>query len=437
MADFRQAMDRLRFLRRKFDVLLAAARRSSLGDKTFRPAQGRLQELTAFGANPGNLRMLVYRPKQLLSDAPLVVALHGCSQTAEEYDRGTGWSALADRLGFVVLYPEQQQSNNPKNCFSWFLPGDTARGHGEALSIQQMVEHAVRCCGVDRQKVFVTGLSAGGAMAGVMLATYPEVFAGGAIIAGLPYGCAKTVQQAFEAMFTDQYFSARALGDRIRAASTHRGPWPKVSIWHGTADPIVKPSNAEGIIRQWLDVHGLSTAQACQEKVGRHIRRAWKDVEGNTLVEAFLISGMAHGVPLGLALEAEGDDYGTAGPFFLEASISSTANIARFWGLDESMFETAHVSMRVFEPAQKRPDARGLLAIRNDASEYASDASVDCDSRPDEPAPHDVRATITAAFRAAGLPIPKFPNGPSRPELPIDPAPIIEAALKAAGLRPM
>src|SRR6185437_11290289 len=174
-----------------------------------------------------------------------------------------------------IVYPEQQPTNNPKNCFSWFLPGDISRGHGEALSIRQMVEHAIVTFGLDRQKVFVTGLSAGGAMAAVMLATYPEIFAGGAIIAGLPYGCAGSVQQAFDAMFTEQSHSAQRLGDRVRAASNYIGPWPKISVWHGTADPIVKPSNAENIIRQWISVHGLSAIPAFEELIGDHTRRVW------------------------------------------------------------------------------------------------------------------------------------------------------------------
>jgi poly(hydroxyalkanoate) depolymerase family esterase len=183
--------------------------------------------------------MFFYAPEDMSPNAPLVIALHGCTQTSDEYDHGTGWSSLADRLGFAVVYPQQQPANNPKNCFSWFLPGDIARGHDEALSIKEMVEHAIAKFAADRRKVFVTGLSAGGAMASVMLATYPEVFAGGAIIAGLPYGCASNVQQAFEAMFMDHGHAAQALGDRVRAASRHRGSWPKISVWHGTSDPIV------------------------------------------------------------------------------------------------------------------------------------------------------------------------------------------------------
>src|SRR5579862_9126251 len=332
MSDF-QAMGHLQQLRRKFEGLLERARKKAIsplqasGEKA-----NRLREVTAFGSNPGNLRMSVYQPERLPRNSPVVVALHGCSQSAAEYDRGSGWSQLADRLGFAVVYPEQQPANNPNNCFSWFLPGDTTRDQGEALSIRQMVEHSIAVLHVDRQRVFITGLSAGGAMASVMLATYPEIFAGGAIIAGLPYGCARTVQQAFEAMFGEQSMAESALGDRVRAASNHSGPWPKISVWHGTADPIVKPANGEEIVRQWTDLHGLAAAPSYAEAIGGHTRRVWSDAEGETLIEAFSISGMAHGVPLATSGE---DAYGAVGAFFLDAGISSTHRIASFWRLSE------------------------------------------------------------------------------------------------------
>ena len=97
--------------------------------------------------------MFAYAPEDMPPKAPLVIALHGCTQTSDEYDHGTGWSSLADSLGFAVVYPQQQPANNPKNCFSWFLPGDIARGHGEALSIKEMVEHAIATFAADRRKV--------------------------------------------------------------------------------------------------------------------------------------------------------------------------------------------------------------------------------------------------------------------------------------------
>src|SRR5579859_1963046 len=322
MRDFSQILARVRAFRGKFEALIAAARRSAARTRSA-PADGpkRLRELTGFGTNPGNLRMFAYAPKRLPRGAPLVIALHGCTQSAAEYDRGTGWSTLADRLGFAVVYPQQQPANNPKNCFSWFLPRDIRRGDGEALSIREMVEHATTAFGSDRRKVFVTGLSAGGAMASVMLATYPEVFAGGAIIAGLPYGCANNVQQAFEAMFTERGHVPRSLGDRVRSASKHPGPWPKISVWHGTSDPIVKPSNGEHIIRQWTDIHGLSASASHDSLVEGHRRRIWRDADGNVQVESFSIDGMAHGVPLATTKE---EGCGSVGAFFLDVGISST-----------------------------------------------------------------------------------------------------------------
>src|SRR5213595_1055526 len=248
MYDSREVLARLRAFRNKFEGLLASARKKA-ARAGVAPARRptRLRELTGFGANPGNLRMFSYAPERMPPNAPLVIALHGCTQTSDEYDHGTGWSSLADSLGFAVIYPQQQPANNPKNCFSWFLPGDITRGQGEALSIREMVEYAIETFAADRRKIFVTGLSAGGAMASVMLATYPEVFAGGAIIAGLAYGCASNVQEAFEAMFTKQGHAAQALGDRVRAASRHRGPWPKISVWHGTSDPIASSRNAQSL----------------------------------------------------------------------------------------------------------------------------------------------------------------------------------------------
>jgi poly(hydroxyalkanoate) depolymerase family esterase len=378
--------------------------------------------------------MFVYAPEHLRPNAPLVIALHGCTQTAEEYDHGTGWSSLADELGFAVVYPQQQSTNNAKNCFSWFLRGDTVRGQGEALSIREMIDHAIAKFASDRRKVFVTGLSAGGAMASVMLATYPEVFAGGAIIAGLPYGCASNIQQAFEAMFTDQGCSAQVLGDRVRTASKHRGPWPKISVWHGTSDPIVKPSNREDIIRQWTNVLGLSDRPSYQKLIDGHKRSAWTDANGEVLVEAFSISNMPHGVPLTTRGE---QSCGNAGPFFLDVGISSTHHIARFWGLDESIDEMLHAGAPAAATVQNATDRRTPVV----------DGAVAADSHTDplyvENAEGeglrtgyalDPNAVIAAAFKAAGLDVPETPTSPNGSRPSVAPGPIIKAALKAAGV---
>jgi poly(hydroxyalkanoate) depolymerase family esterase len=431
MSDFDGATAHLQGLRRKFDDLFEKAR-----EKTVSPLPAsaenanRLCELTAFGSNPGNLRMVVYEPERLPRNSPLVVALHGCSQSAAEYDRGSGWSQLADRLGFAVVYPEQQPANNPNNCFSWFLPGDTTRDQGETLSIRQMVEHAIPALGVDRQRVFVTGLSAGGAMASALLATYPEVFAGGAIVAGLPYGCARTVHQAFEAMFNEQSMAAPVLGDRVRAASNHRGPWPKISVWHGTADPIVKSANSEEIVRQWTDLHGLAAVPSYTQAIGGHTRRVWNDADGDTLIEAFSIGGMAHGVPL--ATSGEGA-YGAVGAFFLDAGISSTHHIASFWHLGEDSAAMPRVAAAV--PAPVFSDTRAIVAAGEAPLSESDSGAPSFAADADTTRWLDPNHVIAKAFRAAGLPIPELANMPPGTASHVDPGAIIKAALKAAGFR--
>ena len=132
MTGLRKTLTKLARLRRRWEKNLDAARRSGTNGSGLARQVDRLQEVASFGSNPGNLRMLVYAPDALASGPALVVALHGCTQTAAGYDHGTGWSTLADRFGFVVLYPEQQRSNNPQGCFSWFLPDDIVRATAEA-----------------------------------------------------------------------------------------------------------------------------------------------------------------------------------------------------------------------------------------------------------------------------------------------------------------
>src|SRR5579864_8760872 len=181
-------------------------------------SQSPLIEITGFGSNPGDLRMLSFVPAKLQHAPALVVVLHGCVQTAAGYDLGAGWSTLAERYGFALLMPEQQRANNPQGCFNWFNPEDVTRDRGEAHSIRQMIARMVGDHGIDKHRIFVTGLSAGGAMTSVMLATYPDVFAAGAVIAGLPYGVASNVREAMNGMLRSPSRSADGLGDLVRNA---------------------------------------------------------------------------------------------------------------------------------------------------------------------------------------------------------------------------
>ncbi len=302
--------------------------------RTLKPGQrSPLVETKNFGSNPGALRMFTFAPDNLQPAPGLVVVLHGCGQSAAAYDLGAGWSTLAKHYGFALLMPQQQPFNNANGCFNWFNREDTARDSGEACSIRQMIARAVDDIGIDRERIFVTGLSAGGAMTSVMLATYPEIFAGGAVIAGLPFGVATNMREALSGMFQSPSRPASELGDLVRSASNHKGSWPKLSVWHGSADRTVNPANANEIVKQWLDVHQLPAAPMSEGTVNGYPRQVWWNAEGETIIESYTITDMAHGTPLGI-----GDNdkrYGTEGAFLIEAGISSSYQIANFFGLTE------------------------------------------------------------------------------------------------------
>jgi poly(hydroxyalkanoate) depolymerase family esterase len=290
-----------------------------------------LTETKNFGSNPGALRMFSYVPAVRQRPRALVVVLHGCGQSAAGYDVGAGWSTLAKHYGFALLLPEQQMSNNANGCFNWFNPEDVVRERGEACSIRQMIARMTTDHGIDSHRIFITGLSAGGAMTSVMLATYPELFAAGAVIAGLPFGVASNVREALARMQASRPRSSPELGDLVRGASNHKGRWPRLSVWHGSADRIVHPGNANELVKQWLDLHRLPLEPMSEGRVDGHPRQVWWDASGETVVESYTITDMAHGTPLGIA---DNDKrYGTKGAFMLEAGISSSYHIAKFFGL--------------------------------------------------------------------------------------------------------
>jgi len=359
-----------------------------------RAISSRLRETFGFGSNPGNLRMFVYRPPSLADNPALVVVLHGCTQTAAGYDLGAGWSTLADRYGFVLLFPEQQRSNNPNGCFNWFQPAHSQRDSGEPLSIRQMIEKSIIDHGIDRRRIFATGLSAGGAMTSNMLACYPEIFAGGAIIAGLPYGAAATVQQAFQSMYQSPTRSAREWGDLVRKASPHRGPWPRVSVWHGNADKTVIPLNAREILKQWTNLHDLSMSPSVKTRVDGFPREVWINEAGDELVEAYAITDMAHGTPLAVG-EVEGA-CGAPGPFLLSVGISSSYHIAKFFGIAGAR---AHADKKAFLE-------KDLLKIASPSPRHTAAEPVlegEVLDKDDEPMRPEIGAIINNALRAAGL----------------------------------
>lgn len=297
------------------------------------PAAGTYQQIANFGANPGNLTMYTYTPANLPAGAPLVLALHGCTQTANDYHTRSGWQKYADLWGFAVVYPQTGAANNSLSCFNWFDPADDTRGRGEAASVRQMVTDALSRYGSDSRRVFLTGISAGGGMAADLLAAYPDVFAGGSIVAGLPAQCATSVSAASVCQSGGQRLTPAQWGDKVRASYPgHTGPWPRVAIWHGASDTTVVPANATALRDQWTDVWGISaTPSSTASLPGGTTRTTYDDSAGRSAVELYSVAGMGHGLAVNPGSGTE--QCGATGAYFLN-SICSSYYTAKFWGLD-------------------------------------------------------------------------------------------------------
>lgn len=272
-----------------------------------------------FSPNPGGLKMHLHAPASAGRRAPLIVLLHGCGQAPESFATETGWRRLADDKGFVLLMPAQTEANNRQRCFNWFRPADTGHDLGEAGSIAAMVHLALKTHGCDRSRVFVTGLSAGAAMASCLLAVYPDLFAGGGVVAGLPAGAASGIVGAMTRMaghggeLSAMEWMARA---RALAPLGYAGPWPRLSIWSGDADGVVAPRNATHLAQQWTQLLELDArAMSSVPRLGiKH--QTWGRAGQQPMVESWVIAGGGHIYPT-----------------TRNGGVSAAREIARFWGI--------------------------------------------------------------------------------------------------------
>lgn len=366
--------------------LAAAAQRWSAEDNS---GSTDLRILDDFGSNPGALDAFVHIPIDLQCNAPLVVILHGCTQSAGGYDKASGWSKLADEHGFALLFPAQRRANNANGCFNWFEASDTRRNSGETLSILQMIGTIEARHAIDPDRIFITGLSAGGAMAATLLATYPEIFAGGAIIAGLPHGVAGGMVQAFDRMRGHGLPTPAKLQAALREASDHEGPWPRISIWHGSADATVNPTNAEAIAAQWRGVHNLADRPSGIDRIDNVPHRFWCGSDGQVLLEEYIMPGMGHGTPIKTSGSGA---YGSSAPYMLDVGISSTLRIAQFWeivdGFRTGAMRTNQITPETV-PLPGRIEPRRLQGARVEPSPAHASAGVG--------------KVIEDALRAAGL----------------------------------
>ena len=235
------------------------------------------------------------------SPMPLIVMLHGCTQSPDDFAAGTGMNALAEQHGFMAAYPAQPTGANANKCWNWFKPEDQARDRGEPALIAGLTRDILRDYPVDPARIYIAGLSAGGAAAAIVAAAYPELFSAVGVHSGLPVGAASDIPQAFSAM------RSGAVGTPlVRAVPT--------IVIHGTADVTVHPRNGKAVVAQTLpSFHGLkATTRKGVSTGGRSFRQtSHADSAGRSIVEHWEIDGAGHAWAGG---QPEGSFTDTAGP---------------------------------------------------------------------------------------------------------------------------
>jgi poly(hydroxyalkanoate) depolymerase family esterase len=260
-----------------------------------------LTQVTDFGDNPGNLQMYVYVPGSVSASPPVVLAMHPCGGSGPSFYSSTEFASLADRYGFIVIFPSA--SNKKYNCFdNWSDASKVRGGRTDPVSLMSMVTYTEQHYHGDPNRVYVTGSSSGAMMTNAMAALYPEVFKAGAAFMGVPFACFPN-EASYQPGGNPTPCvgkTAQQWGDIVRQANpSYNGPWPRMQLWHGTADPVVSYSELAEEIKQWTNVHGLSTTPTSTDSPqSGWTRQHFADSSGTDQVEAISVAGAGHSLPM-------------------------------------------------------------------------------------------------------------------------------------------
>lgn len=264
-------------------------------------AAATLTEVTGFGANPSNLRMHLYVPNTVTARPAVVVAVHYCTGSGPAFYSGTEFASLADRYGFIVIYPSATRSGN---CFDVSSPEALRRGGGsDPVGIMSMVTYVQQHNNADPARVFVTGASSGGMMTNVLLGDYPDVFKAGAAFMGVPFGCfATTDGSSWNSTCSSGQLNKtpQQWGDLVRAAYPgYTGARPRMQVFHGTTDTTLAYPNFGEEIEQWTNVLGVSQTPVLTDQPQQNWTRTRYGNAGTTPpVEAISVAGVGHSLPL-------------------------------------------------------------------------------------------------------------------------------------------